>query len=166
MLIPIGHVLQQQQQHDESISGLSVRQSAHRVRLRIIRVREWRRRTREIDKRVSSALISPERRRLTTTTTTTTVLLLLLYFVLAPETLRTSVERRTITHIHRERSGGSRFVRLILFGLLGLAYRGVTVHEAEKWMSTAQDGEREEDKREGTRNGAGMHTICVSDCGY
>jgi hypothetical protein len=142
MLIPIRHVLQQQQ-HDESISELFVRQSAHRVRLRIIRVREWRRRTREIDKRVSSALISPERRRLTTTT----VLFLLLYFVLAPETLRTSVQRRTITHIHRGRSGGCRFVRLILFGLLGLTYRGVTVHEAEKWVFRAQDGEREEDKR-------------------
>jgi len=53
-----------------------------RVRLRIIRVREWRGRTREVDKRVSIALTSPERRRLTTTT----VLFLFLYLVLAPET--------------------------------------------------------------------------------
>ena len=70
---------------------------------------------------MSSALISPERRRLPTTT----VLFLFFYFVLAPETLRTSVEGRTITHIQRKRNG--RFVRLILFGLLGLTYRGVSV---------------------------------------
>ena len=43
-------------------------QSTHWIRLGIIHIREWRRRTREIDKRVSSALISSERRRLTTTT--------------------------------------------------------------------------------------------------
>jgi len=96
-------------------------QNTHRVRLRIIRVREWRGRTREIDKRVSIALTSPERRRLTTTT----VLFLLLYLVLAPETLRTPVECRSITHIQRERS--SRFVCLILFGLLRLTHRGITV---------------------------------------
>ena len=82
------------------LSGLDViqmreEQRAHRVRLRIISICGWRGRTREIDKRVSSALISPERRRLPTAT----VLFLFFYFVLAPETLRTSVEGRTITHI-------------------------------------------------------------------
>ena len=128
------------------LSGLDViqiraEQRAHRVRLRIIRIRGWRGRTRDIDKRVSSALISPERRRLPTTT----VLFLFFYFVLAPETLRTSVESRTITHIQRKHNG--RFVRLILFGLLGLTYRGVSVRGRG-----VNDPGRMEEERRGKKN--------------
>jgi hypothetical protein len=88
---------------------------------------------------VSIALTSPERRRLTTTT----VLFLLLYLVLAPETLRTPVERRSVTHIQRERSG--RFVCLILFGLFRLTYRGITVAGGSRRLP-ARDGERNEVK--------------------
>ena len=141
------------------LSGLDViqmraEQRAHRVRLRIIRIRGWRGRTRDIDKRVSSALISPERRRLPTTT----VLFLFFYFVLAPETLRTSVEGRTITHIQRKRNG--RFVRLILFGLLGLTYRGVSVRG--RGINDAGENGRRGEKGKKIK----MHTVYASECGY
>jgi hypothetical protein len=47
--------------------------------------------------------------------------------MLASETFRTPVERRTVTHIQRESS--RRFIRLIFFRFLGLTYRGVTVEQ-------------------------------------